>query len=89
MAKNGRSIIALPSTYTNRNGETKSRIVDLLPRGTVVTTSRNDVQWIVTEYGAIYLSNKSISERARRLISIAHPDFRDELVFEAKKLKWL
>jgi len=89
MAKNGRSIIALPSTYTNRKGETKSRIVDLLPRGTVVTTSRNDVQWIVTEYGAVYLSNKSISERARRLISIAHPDFRDELKFEAQKLKWL
>ncbi|MGE5381451.1 MAG: acetyl-CoA hydrolase/transferase family protein [Methylocystaceae bacterium] len=88
MAKNGRSIIALPSTYTN-HGEIKSRIVDMLPRGTAVSTSRNDVQWIVTEYGAVYLTNKSISERARRLISIAHPDFRDQLQHEAKKLRWL
>jgi acyl-CoA hydrolase len=47
------------------------------------------VQWIVTEYGAVNLYNKSVSYRAKELIKLAHPDFRDEMTFEAKKHKWL
>jgi 4-hydroxybutyrate CoA-transferase len=59
------------------------------PENTVVTTSRNDVEYVVTEYGVANLRYKSIMQRAKALISIAHPDFRDELTFEAKKRKWL
>lgn len=89
MAKNGKSIIALPSTRTDEEGNLHSRILDMFPMGTIVTTSRNDVEWIVTEYGAVRLTNKSISVRAKSLISIAHPNFRDELKFKARKLKWI
>ncbi|MGE5370639.1 MAG: acetyl-CoA hydrolase/transferase family protein [Solirubrobacterales bacterium] len=88
-AKNGKSILALQSTFEDKNGKLGSRILPTLPAGTVVTTSRNDVQWIVTEYGAVYLSNKPISHRVKSLISIAHPDFRDQLTFEAKKIGWI
>lgn len=89
MAKNGKSIIAIPSTRTDKKGNVHSRILDMLPLGTVVTTSRNDVEWIVTEYGAARLTNKSVSWRVKELIKLAHPDFRDELRFKAKKLNWI
>jgi len=83
LAKNGKSIIAFPSTA--KNG-TISRIVCGLNPGTFVTTSRNDVDYIVTEYGIAQLKNKSVKERAKLLIKIAHPKFRENLEFEAKKL---
>jgi len=89
MAKNGKSIIALPSTRTDKEGRLYSRILDVLPPGTAVTTSRNDVEWVVTEYGAVRLTSQSVSRRVRSLISIAHPDFRDELEFKARQYKWL
>lgn len=89
MSKNGKSIIALPSTYTDKDGKVHSRIVDVLPPGTVVTTPRADVQWIATEYGAVNLAYKSISYRVKNLIKLAHPDFRDELTFKAKKIGWI
>ena len=89
MAKNGKSIIALPSTRTDKEGKLHSRILDVFPPATAVTTSRNDVEWIVTEYGAVRLTSKSISKRARALISIAHPDFQDELEFKARKFHWI
>jgi 4-hydroxybutyrate CoA-transferase len=85
-SKGGRSIIALKSTYTNKEGTLYSKIVPTLPAGTIVTTSRNDVQYIVTEYGAVNLRYESIEKRTKKLISIAHPDFRDEMTFEAKKI---
>ena len=88
-SKNGKSIIAMPSTRKDKEGVVHSRILSILPAGTVVSTSRNDVQWIVTEHGAACLKNKPISYRVRELIRIAHPDFRDELTFEAKKLGWI
>lgn len=88
-AKNGKSILALPSTRIDKDGKTYSRILALFPQGTVVSTSRNDVQWIVTEYGAVCLTNKSIFSRANQLISIAHPDFREELEFQARELGWI
>lgn len=88
-SKNGKSILALPSTYTDSDGTPQSRILATLPEGTVVTTSRNDVQWIVTEYGGVCLSNRSITWRAKALIELAHPDFRDELTFRAKKIGWI
>ncbi len=72
----GKSIIALPSTAS---GGTVSRIVCELDRGSAVTTSRNDVHFIVTEFGVAELRGKSIRDRARALIAIAHPEFRDYL----------
>ncbi|HPJ93853.1 MAG TPA: acetyl-CoA hydrolase/transferase C-terminal domain-containing protein [Deltaproteobacteria bacterium] len=82
----GKSIIALKSSYTNKAGTLHSKIVPTFPAGTIVTTSRNDVQYIVTEYGAVNLRYESIEKRTKKLISISHPDFRDELTFEAKKI---
>jgi len=77
LSKGGISIIAMTSTA--RNG-TVSKIVPYLEPGAVVTTGRNDVAYIVTEFGAADLRGASLRERARRLIDIAHPDFREELM---------
>ena len=78
-SKGGRPIIALPSTA--KNG-TISRIVACLAHGTPVTTTRNDVHYVITEYGIADLFGKSINQRADALIAIAHPDFRAELAEE-------
>jgi len=82
----GKSIIALPSTAAKG---TLSRIACELDRGSAVTTSRNDVHFIVTEYGAADLRGKSIRERAKALIAIAHPDFREPLTAQAKEQEML
>lgn len=81
-AKNGKGFICLHSTA--KNG-TVSRILPQLTPRSVVTTSKNDIDHIVTEYGVAKLRGNSISERAKELINIAHPDFRDELHFTAKQ----
>ncbi|MGS0745075.1 acetyl-CoA hydrolase/transferase family protein [Syntrophomonas erecta subsp. sporosyntropha] len=78
----GKSIIAFNSTT---RGDTISRIVPRLEPGTVVTTSRVDVDYIVTEYGVASLKGRSIRERVKELINIAHPNFRDYLRSEADK----
>lgn len=78
----GKSIIAL---YSTAKDDTISTIVPLLTYGSAVTLSRNDVDYIVTEYGIAHLKGRSIKERVNNLISIAHPKFRDELKFEADK----
>lgn len=88
-AKNGKSILALNATYQDKEGNLHSRITPTLEPGTVVSTTRNDVQWVVTEYGSAMLKNKSISSRVKQLIAIAHPDFRDKLTFDAKKIGWI
>lgn len=76
MSKGGISITAMTST----TGQGKiSRIVPVLAEGAAVTTLRNDVMFVVTEYGVADLRGQTVRERARRLISIAHPDFREEL----------
>jgi acyl-CoA hydrolase/GNAT superfamily N-acetyltransferase len=82
MCKDGKPIIALRSTA--RNG-TISRIVATLTEGAGVVTSRGDVRFVVTEYGVADLLGKSIRERAVALVSIAHPDFRADLLNDAKK----
>jgi acyl-CoA hydrolase len=74
----GKSFICLSSTF-EKKGQRKSRIVLDLTPGNVVTTPRSDVMYIVTEYGIVNLKGMSIAERARALIDIAHPDFREEL----------
>ena len=68
-----------------KNG-TVSRIRPALAPNSVVTTSKNDVDYVVTEYGITQLKGKSLAERTRNLIGLAHPKFREELLFEAKKM---
>jgi len=77
-SKGGKSFICLSSTYCKR-GEPRSRIVLNLTAGNIVTTPRSDVMYVVTEYGIVNLKGKSVAERAKALISIAHPDFREQL----------
>jgi acyl-CoA hydrolase len=81
----GKSFICLASTYEKR-GERRSRIVLNLTAGNVVTTPRSDVMYVVTEYGMVNLKGRSVAERAKALISIAHPDFREPLEREAYAL---
>jgi 4-hydroxybutyrate CoA-transferase len=88
-SKGGKSILALNSTFKDKEGNLKSKIVPYFPPGTTVTTPRTEVEYIVTEFGAANLRYKSISERAKALIKIAHPDFREELTAEAAKNKWI
>lgn len=85
LAREGKSFIALPATLDNRRGRS-SRIVASFPPGTAVTTSRQDVQYVVTEYGCVNLKPLCMEDRARALIGLAHPDFRDELQDQAKAL---
>lgn len=85
MAKEGKSILMLTSTRDNGKS---SRIVPFL-ENTAVVIPRGDVQFVVTEYGAVNLFGKSIQERALALISIAHPQFRDELFQQAKELHFI
>lgn len=82
LSKGGRSIIAMPSTAAKGK---VSRIVPCLSAGSVVTTSRNDVDYIVTEYGIAKLKGLTLAQRAEALIAIAHPDFREELAESFRK----
>ncbi len=85
MSKGGLSIIAMASSYMNK-GRVESTIKLALPEGTPITTLRNDVQLIVTEYGIADLRGLSTVERAEVMISIAHPDFREPLRETAKQI---
>ena len=81
-SKGGQSFIAFASTAKD---ETISRICPTLAPGAIVTTSKNDVDCIVTEYGIAKLRGKTLSQRTKALIAIAHPKFRDELTHQAKQ----
>jgi acyl-CoA hydrolase len=81
-SKGGKSFICLASTYDKR-GEPRSRIVLNLTPGNIVTTPRSDVMYVVTEYGMVNLKGKSVAERALALLSVAHPDFREQLERQA------
>jgi 4-hydroxybutyrate CoA-transferase len=85
-SKGGKPIIALSSTA---KGGTISRISPMLAPGAGVVTSRGLIRYVVTEYGVAYLHGKSIRERAKALIEIAHPKFRDELYEYCERTKWL
>ena len=85
-SKGGKSFICLPSTY-DKKGERRSRIVMNHTHGNIVTTPRTDVMYVVTEFGIVNLKGKSVPERAQALISIAHPDFREELEHQAHEHK--
>ena len=81
-SKEGKSFICLSSTYEKR-GERRSRIVFNLTPGNVVTTPRSDVMYLVTEYGMVNFKGRSVGERARAIIGLAHPDFREDLERQA------
>jgi len=89
MSKGGMSFIAMHSTAEKKDGTRLSKIVMSHQEGSIITTGRTDVQYIVTEYGIADLQNKSRMQRAKELIKIAHPDFRDELTYQAKKAGYL
>lgn len=89
LSPGGKSILALHSVYTARNirGEKvlKSKIVPYFQPGTIVSTSRNEIDYVVTEYGVAWLRGASIKERVKELIAVAHPAFREKLQAEARR----
>lgn len=91
MSEGGKSILTLHSTYSKKDAEGReilhSRIVPFLAQNTAVTTSRNDIDYVVTEYGVAWLRALTIGERVHALIRIAHPDFREELAAQAAQLQ--
>lgn len=88
-ADGGKPIITLPSTYKTPEGELRSRIVPSLQPFSGVTITRGDVYYVVTEYGIAYLHGKSIRDRVMGMISIAHPDFREQLLEAAKRINYV
>ena len=83
ISRGGKAFIVLPSTAKD---DTISRIVPVLSPGTHVSTSKNDINYVVTEYGVAQLRGKSAKQRARELIGIAHPNFRAELTEQAARM---
>jgi len=83
----GRSFICMASTFTDKEGNVQSRIRPTFEPGTIVTVPRQAVDFVVTEYGAERMQACSTWMRAEKMINIAHPDFRDELIKEADEMK--
>jgi len=79
----GKSFLCMSSVF-ERDGVRRSRVVLDLTPGNIVTAPRSDMMYVVTEYGLVNLKGKSIPERARAMISVAHPDFRDDLERDAR-----
>ena len=86
LSNGGKSFICMSSTVKGKDGTVKSRIVPTLTPGSIATDPRSCTQYVVTEYGMVNLKGLSTWERAEALISIAHPDFREELIAAAEKM---
>ena len=87
LSKGGKSFICCSSTFKTREGELKSRIVPTLKPGSIVTDTRANIHFLVTEYGIVNLKGLSTWQRCEAIISIAHPSFRDELIKEGENMK--
>ena len=86
LSKGGKSFICCSSTFTTKDGQVKSRILPTLNPGSIVTDTRANIHYLVTEYGMVNLKGLSTWQKAEAIISVAHPDFRDELIAEAEKM---
>jgi acyl-CoA hydrolase len=86
LSDGGKSFICCPSTFTDKEGKVHSSILSTMPQGTVMTDTRANTHYLVTEYGKVNLKGLSSWQRAEAIISVAHPDFRDELIREAEKM---
>ena len=87
LSNGGKSFICCSSTYKTKDGELKSRIVPTLSQGSIVTDTRANTHYVVTEFGKANMKGLSAWQRAEALINIAHPQFRDELIKDAEKMK--
>ncbi len=87
LSKGGKSFICCSSTFADKEGKLHSRILPTLHPGSAVTDTRNAVMYLVTEYGMVNLKGLTTWQRAEAIISLAHPDFRDELIKEAENMK--
>lgn len=86
LSKGGKSFICCSSTFTTKDGQVKSRILPTLNPGSIVTDTRANIHYLVTEYGMVNLKGLSSWQKTEAIISVAHPDFRDELIAEAEKM---
>ena len=86
LSKGGKSFICCSSTFTTKSGELKSRILPTLNPGSIVTDTRANVHYLVTEYGKVNLKGLSTWQKAEAIISVAHPQFRDELIASAESM---
>ena len=86
LSKGGKSFICCSSTFTNKQGEKVSRIRPTLANGSIVTDTRANIHYFVTEYGKVNLKGLSTWQKAEAIISVAHPDVRDELIKEAESM---
>lgn len=86
LSNGGKSFICMSSTFTTKDGTVKSRIRPTLAEGSIVTDTRANVHYFVTEYGIVNLKGLSAWQKAEAVISVAHPDFRDDLIAEAEKM---
>lgn len=87
LARGGKSFVCLSSTFKDKSGAVQSRIRPTLTPGSIATATRSNVHYVVTEHGMVNLKGQSTWQRAEMLISIAHPDFRDELIKEAETMQ--
>ena len=87
LSNGGKSFICMSSTFTAKDGTVNSRIRPTLANGSIVTDTRANVHYFVTEYGIVNLKGLSSWQKAEAIISVAHPDFRDQLIAEAEQMK--
>lgn len=86
LSRGGKSFICCSSTFKKKDGTLESRIVPTLAPGSIVTDTRANIHWLVTEYGKVNLKGLSTWQKTEAIISVAHPQFRDQLIAEAEKM---
>ena len=86
LSKVGKSFVCCSSTFKNKAGELQSRILPTLNQGSIVTDTRANLHYLVTEYGKVNLKGLATWQKCEAIISVAHPQFRDQLIKEAGKM---